>query len=1209
MAPERSDPRFFLSYRREDAPAHAGRLADHLLTRFGAGSVFMDVDSIEAGADFVSEIGQAISKADAVLVVIGPAWLETSDASGARRLDDPGDFVRAEIGSAFTSGVRVMPVLVGGASMPSADRLPEQMAALARLNAIELLDRRWREDVEALVDVLERRVATCPRCGRENPDDAAFCMACGAPLQVPSSGREVRKVATIVVAGLAITASGGGSIDPEALRAGKGRAFDSVRGAAERHGGIVQKPATDTITAVFGVPVLHEDDADRAVRAAVAMREVVEQLAGELNQSHSLDVGLRVGVATGEVLVGGGLADQAQVTGDVEAGAADLMRSAGMGEIRLAHATERLVRDAVTVEPAAAGGFRLVRVADVSAAPSRRMDSPMIGRHRELVALRSAFERSASDRACQLFTVLAPAGTGKSRLVEESLRGLDGATVLRGRCLPYGDGITYFPILEIVKQASGLADFDAPEVVEEKVRRVLEGDEQQQVVWDRVSQLLGLATPGSGEETFWAVRRFLEAVAGRGPLVVILDDIHWGEPALLELVEHIAEWSRDVPILLVCMARPELLDLRPTWGGGKLNASTISLEPLSEEECVELIANLLSATEVPPDVSERIAEVAGGNPLFVEEMLAMLVDVDLLTRRDGRWAPSGDLSRIEVPPTISALLGARLDLLPVDERRVLEASAVIGKEFILGAVCELVPEELREAVLGHLMTLVRKELLRPDRSAVLGHDAFSFRHLLIRDAAYEAIPKGARADLHERAADWLERVAGDRIAEQEEVVGHHLEQAFRYREALNPRDLAAAELAERAGMALAASGRRAYARGDMRASAKLLGRAADLLPAGHEARLQLLPALADALTEGGSETRAIELLDDALGAVGETEDPTSLAHLRLARLGLGNEVGGPSWAEQVEGVARRATDVFSDAGDDAGLAIAWRMLGFMAWGRGEVAGAIDAWKRSSEHASSSGERSKAALDVAWQLIGHTYGRTPVPDALALALTAGAEVGDFPAAKVEVLWTVAILQAMAGAADLADAAWKESQTIARELGREWSGTYFGPQVRELILRLAGDLPAAIAALRDGQDAFERLTGEPSQMTEALLALALAERGDDAEAWTTAQRARTIEDVHPHVEPLLLRAEALVLAHRGESADAERMARDAVSKLRETEFVWLGADALMTLGDVLLQAGKSADAAASIQEALGIYGAKGIRPFVERARALKDEIGTG
>lgn len=525
------------------------------------------------------------------------------------------------------------------------------------------------------------------------------------------------------------------------------------------------------------------------------MRDGLAALNKELERDRGVTLQVRIGVNTGEVVAGDPATGEALVTGDTVNVAARLEQQASPGEILLGEATYRLVRDTVDAEPVAplelkgkdarVPAWKLLGVRDVSSAP-RRLDSPMVGRERQLAQLGQAFEAAVEDSSCQLFTVLGSAGVGKSRLDEEFISRLDErATVLRGRCLPYGEGITYYPVVEAIKQAAGLGDFDLLDVVEAKVCSVLEGEEHQDQVCRHVAQVMGVADARGGEETFWAVRRFFEASARDRPLVLVFDDIHWGEPTFLDLVEHIADWSRGSPILLLCMARADLLDVRPAWGGGKQNAATVSLEPLNGTESETLIRKLFGSGDLPSELSERIARSSGGNPLFVEEILGMLIDDGLVTHEGGLWVPVGDLDKVSVPPSIQALLAARVDRLAPQERTVLEAAAVVGQSFFVGAVLDLVPEDAR-GVPSNLLSLVRKELIRPERSTLAGEDAFRFRHLLIRDSAYEAIRKARRPELHERLADWLERVGGDAVLEQEEIVGYHLEQAHLCRTQLGP---------------------------------------------------------------------------------------------------------------------------------------------------------------------------------------------------------------------------------------------------------------------------------------------------------------------------------------------------------------------------------------------------------------------------------------
>ena len=762
-------------------------------------------------------------------------------------------------------------------------------------------------------------------------------MACAASLAPAPAPREQRKTVTVIFCDVTGSTALGERLDPEALRRVMSRYFDEMKASIERHGGTVEKFIGDAVMAVFGIPLVHEDDALRAVRAAADMRVALELLNKELEREHGVTLAARIGVNTGEVVAGA--SEQTLVTGDTVNVAARLEQAAAPGEVLIGEPTHRLVRDAVVAEPVeplelkgkaeTVPALRLVSVAGTAAGRARRLDSPMIGRERPLALLLQLFEGAAADRACHLFTILGSAGVGKSRLVEEFVSRLeDRAALLRGRCLPYGDGITYFPVLEIVKEAAGLADFDAPDVVEAKVCAALADDEQQEVVCSRVSQLLGVQESASPEETHWAIRRFLEAQAREGPLVVVFDDIHWAEPALLDLIEHVADWSKEVPLFLLCMARPDLLDLRPTWGGGKMNVTTVSLEPLSNEECERLIASLLGAADLPAVVAERITDAAEGNPLFVEEMLEMLIDDGRLERSNGSWVAVGEMAEVAVPPSISSLLEARLDRLGPDERAVIERASVVGKVFYGGAIQALfgkdAPPNLRELVMG----LVRRELVRAERSTLPGQEMYRFRHLLIRDAAYEGMPKELRAELHERFADWLEEVAGERIDEQQEILAYHLEQTVELRRQLGPLGEREIEISRRAALHLRASGDRARDRGDLQAATQLYGRAADLLPEDDATRPDLLYELARAMTETELRKESVEIFRRARVLARERGD---LRTEWLSRLSLSSTLMSVDphavitsrFREEIQ----EAIGIFESLGDERAQARAWRAVG------------------------------------------------------------------------------------------------------------------------------------------------------------------------------------------------------------------------------------------------------------------------------------------
>ncbi len=610
-------------------------------------------------------------------------------------------------------------------------------------------------------------MAVCPACGKENPEGFQFCGFCTAPLAVQAAAREVRKTVTVLFCDVADSTALGESTDPEALRVLLARYFEQMKGIVESHGGTVEKFIGDAVMAVFGIPVSHEDDALRACRAAVEMREAFP----------NLGINGRIGVNTGEVVTG---TAERLATGDALNVAARLEQAAQPGEVLIGEATHALAREGVTVEAVEALSLKgksqpvpAYRLLSLLSAPERSHASRFVGREHEFALIAAGWEQATTQSNCQLMTVVGDAGVGKSRLVAEALATLD-VRVVRGRCLPYGEGITYWPVVEIVKQ---LAELPSEPVAAAAIR-----------------SLLGESAVGtSGDEIAWAFRKLLEEQA---PLVVVLDDIQWGDETFLNLVESTALLAAGAPLLLLCMARPELVERRPGW------AATLRLEPLHPEQADVLIGDAVSR-----ELRERIARAAGGNPLFISEMLAM----------------AGNNAEVEVPPTLKALLAARLDQLEEAERRVLERGSVEGEIFHRGGVQALGPEETQ--VTTRLAALVRHQLVRPDRSQVGGDDGYRFRHLLIRDAAYDALPKTVRAHLHTRFADWLDE-RGDALVERDEIVGYHLEQATRYGTELGQPD---PELADRAAARLATAGNRAVDRQDYRAGTALLDRAAELV--------------------------------------------------------------------------------------------------------------------------------------------------------------------------------------------------------------------------------------------------------------------------------------------------------------------------------------------------------------------------------------------
>jgi class 3 adenylate cyclase/tetratricopeptide (TPR) repeat protein len=1008
-------------------------------------------------------------------------------------------------------------------------------------------------------------MAVCTACGADNRDGARFCDACAAPLGEQVESQEQRKTVTVLFCDVVGSTSLGESVDPEALRALLQRYFDRMKVIVERHGGTVEKFIGDAVMAVFGVPIAHEDDAVRAVRAAAEMRDALPELG----------VQARIGVNTGEVVTG---TEERLATGDAVNIAARLQQAAGAGEILLGEQTHALARDAVTVEelpqlelkgkgrPVAA--FRLTAVEQDAPGFARHLDAPMIGRADEHKLLDDAFATTVRQGVCALFTLLGTAGVGKSRLVREFLSGVD-AHVVVGRCLSYGEGITYWPVVEIVKQLGGANEALLAESPGAAAT---------------LAVLLGeLTTPMTPEQTAWAVRKLLEAAACERPLVVVFDDLHWGEPTFLDLIEHVADLSRDAPILLVCVARPDLLDRRPGWSGGKLNATTVLLEPLDSAETDELIERLLGGEVLDAGMSDRIRIAAEGNPLYVEEMLAMVRE-------------SGE-SEVTVPPTIKALLAARLDQLEPAERSVLARGSVEGQLFHSAAVAALASPPASAD--RQLVALVRKELVRPDRPQFASGDAYRFRHLLIRDAAYDALPKAVRAELHEKFAGWLEQRAVD-LVESEEIVGYHLEQAYRYRAELGPADPA---LATRAAELLAASGRAARLRGDRPAAAALFSRAADL--AGPD-RAALLPELAEMLFEGGELIAAADLLAAAVEAARQSGDEALEAVATVMRADALQHAGGREFAmAPVVALADEAVVVLERIGRASQLAMVLGIAGRQRFYLGRAHEAAEVLERAREVALGAGDLHRARECAYWLNAARAFG--PFPADIARERLASEAEG----LGADAYWLAVdagLLDSYCGRFDEARQRFAEARVRTEELGM-WLQRGILTIASGAAELVAGDAISAELELRDGYQRLGELGETGFRSTVAtLLAEALVRQGRNAEAEELLDSADALaapDDVDPQVRSRHVRA--LVRARQGDTVNAARLAREAVDLAARTDYLVLHGDACFALGQVFQEAGSSDEAVAALRDALELFERKRNIPQAERTRALLRDLG--
>jgi class 3 adenylate cyclase/tetratricopeptide (TPR) repeat protein len=1053
---------------------------------------------------------------------------------------------------------------------------------------------------------------TCPSCGAENPDAARFCMACASPLDEPSPSQEIRKSVTVVFCDVTGSTALGELLDPETLRRVMARYFETMKVAIEHHGGTVEKFIGDAVMAVFGIPHVHEDDALRAVRAAVEMREGLQDLNKELERDRGVTLTSRIGVNTGEVVAGDPAGGQALVTGDAVNTAARLEQAADPGQILIGDETYRLTRDAVRaepVEPIGAKGkaepvpaYRLDDVTAGAAGHTRRLDAPIVGRDRELALLGQAFDRATTDRACHLFTVLGTAGSGKTRLVEEfASRVGDDATVLRGRCLAYGDGITFWPVVELVGQATGISILDAPGDARAKLLAAIGPGERSERIADLVACLIGLSgTEAPVEESFWALRRFLEMLAARRPLLLLLDDLQWGEPTFLDLVEHVAEWSRDAPILVLAQARPELRDDRPAWGGGVANATSILLEPLTEAETAVLVADLIGDPEIAGDVTARVAEAAGGNPLFVEEMVAMLIDDGTLVYEDRRWIAARDLSDVKVPSTVQALIAARLDRLATVERAVLERAAVIGKVFAASSIRALAEEGLSGQVDGGIRALLRKDLIRPDRGDLDDEDSYRFRHLLVRDAVYDAMPKELRARLHEGFADQLERDAGSG-GELDEFVGFHLERSYRYREELGPVDDAGVALAARAGEHLLAAGERALGRGDIPGAEQLLGRAMALLPADDGRALSAMPSLGQALYFSGQFDRALEYLDGALARASEAGAGTVADRVAVLRALVRTHVD-PSFGMRpaLAEVERRVASLAA-AGDDLGQAEGWSTMGVLRFWLGDGAGSLEAIDRARAFAERAGSQRLLRLTSNEMMGAFVWGPTPADEVVERASALLAELEAAGSGSFELAECLAVAHAMRGEIELSDRWIERALTRARDLGERLHLAATHPQLEAgLIL---GRYAETEQEARRGIEQL-RAMGEQGFLSTSLiyLAEAIVSQGRPDEADVALQEAEALAAEDDAVAGIgTHRVRAKILHRQGRLDDAERFAREAVAFGEPTDYLVEKASSHRELGEILLEKGAREEGVAHLRAALELLERKGVLVMLEPLRS--------
>ena len=1004
-------------------------------------------------------------------------------------------------------------------------------------------------------------------------------MACGARLAA-AFGSDERKPVSILFTDVAGSTSLAERLEPEAVRRVMLSYFEAASRVVERHGGTVEKFIGDAVMAVFGVPIAFEDHAERAVRAALELQDELDRLNAELQRGWGVQIAIRTGVNSGEVVAGDASAGQALVTGDPVNVAARLQQAAAAGETLIGEGTRQLVGETVEAEPLAplrlrgksqtVAAWRLIATGAGRAADA----GPMLGRDDQLRVLREAFERVAYERSPQRVVVVGAPGIGKTRLVREAGDALsERASVLVGRCLPYGEGITFWALGEIVRQLAGGEDPRAA------LERALAPDPRAALLAERVLQAAGLEeATTSREDLTAAVRDFFTELSRRRPLVLVLEDLHWADPALLDLVEHLLEHSTGTPLLLVCVARQELLDERPAWGRETHDSVMLELGPLSPADTRALIRGLLPADVATEEVREQLARRAEGNPLFLQQMIAYLRE-------------TGGTGDVSVPPTIHALLAARLDRLTPSERRAIGAASVVGREFWAEAVSALAGDGDTSALLD---SLTRRQLVAPEPTTFEGGTGYAFSHIMVRDAAYESITKDDRAKLHERLADWLEERHPQRMVEIEAILGHHLERAYRYRTDLGAVDERSFALAQRAAARLSSAGRRAVRAREDTAATGLLERAGSLLPTTARARLELLPSIGEALEGTANHTRAGEIYEEALERALAARERRVEGLARLGRAHVWFVAHPEVKATRIVEEAEHAIRLLEPTGEDRGLADAFRLLGEARMYEGRAADGRRARARALEHADPD------ALPRDWNAISFAMGMCLLEGPAHLERATAFAVEHLEAARgrsmrameADMLHVLGAALGRRGRYEEGRMALVESTAISEDMGLRYMSQWSKRSLGRLELA-AGDPAAAERALRESWDVLTEMDLQSSLGETAVPlaeALCVQRRYEDAEATLRAVKDEWAGG-DASISAPRLSVRARVLAAEDWTKLAEETAERALRIVRRTDWLCLQVDALLAHAEVMRAAGRDVDAAASADEAARIAEEKG------------------
>jgi DNA-binding SARP family transcriptional activator/tetratricopeptide (TPR) repeat protein len=995
-----------------------------------------------------------------------------------------------------------------------------------------------------------------------------------------------RRPVTVLCVALQVMASPGAALDPEAHGVVTEHIVSGLTAVLERHGGKLAASDSEHLMGVFGVATLHEDDALRAVRASLEAREELAAEAGTLARHYHASLVYRFGLATGEALVGS--SGPLGFAGDVGAQAVALAEAAGPGQILISRPTRQLAAAAIETDRAGPDLF-VLRSAHAGLRPlAVRLDAPLVDREEEMGLLQAAYAQATRERVTVTVSVIGEAGQGKTRLVQEFARGLGrDPHVLTGRCLSYGEGITFWPLQEVVRQAGGGDDSPG------RIKELLAGEDDAAAVAGQLHRALGPGSQGrtAAAEIFWAARRFLEALARRRPVLAVFEDMHWAEPTFLDLVESLALEPGESPIMLVCVARPELLEQRPAWAAEADRAGSIQLRPLDDGPAASLLDALTADQRLAPSTRARLIGTAAGNPLYLEQLAVSL------SEQAGSDRPA-------LPPTIEALLAARLQRLGPGASSVLVRAAIVGKDFGEREIRGLLPPEARAPLGRNLQTLIAKGLVQ-EGPGPSPDEAYSFRHILIQEAAYRSIPKSLRAQLHHRYADWLEAIVSEPFPARSEILGHHLEQAVRYRTELGPADPEVAALAFRAAAYLETAGVAAHDRGDDIAAVNLLDRAAALLPGDDPALGRLYTTLGTALVEAGQLEKARAALDQAQRITAAHGDELQHAHARVEALLLHLRVNPGEAAIDIARALPELRREFEASQDDLGICNTLQLEAALHWEHSRSGAAEYAWRRAADYARKVNDRRQLADIFSWLASAALWGSTPAPEGIQRCRDYLDEIGNHPIGKGEILLNLAGLYAMQDDFMAAQATLDTAKSLLETLGATMTATVIQPAA--LIAMLAGDHATAERYLRLEYDSLHDM-GERRFLTTTAATLARAVAAQGPSRYDEAIRLIAVSREAAADEDLLAQAisqglHARILADRGHYREADELARSAAALAAQTDFLSDHADTLLELSHVLAASGEFSEAHSVAAQALGLYQRKGNLPGArESARYL-------